>query len=166
MNPFHNLVHIERWLLLPRWFEQQQTEAGVKRVKDWAAAKSSRLEDSDIFISGNADEVFNNFKATCVLTCTASGSQPIFNAQLSALSAVQRYDDRGALDADGRPRLGISTRLECERPASLLSHALHLYLGPGGQWEAERGAPFQRQRRQVRMVFIRINIITSIHKCK
>ena len=40
-----------------RWFEQQQTAAGVKRVKDWAAAKISRLEDSDIFISGNADEV-------------------------------------------------------------------------------------------------------------
>ena len=49
---------IERWPLLPRWFEAQQTAAGVKRVKDWAAAKTSRLEDSDIFISGNADEVF------------------------------------------------------------------------------------------------------------
>ena len=49
---------IERWPLLPRWFEEQQTAAGVKRVKDWAAAKASRLEDSDIFISGNADEVF------------------------------------------------------------------------------------------------------------
>ena len=48
----------ETWPLLPRWFEEQQTAAGVKRVKDWAAAKSSPLEDSDIFISGNADEVF------------------------------------------------------------------------------------------------------------
>ena len=131
--------------MLPRWFEQQQTEAGVKRVKDWAAAKSSRLEDSDIFISGNADEVFNIFKATNILTCNTSGSQPIFNAQLSALSAVQRYDDRGALDADGRPRLGISARLESERPASLLSHAFHIHLAAGGQWQAERRAPFQRE---------------------
>ena len=36
---------ILRWVSLPRWFEEQQTEAGVKRVKDWAAAKSFRLED-------------------------------------------------------------------------------------------------------------------------
>ena len=35
----------------------------MKRVKDWAEAKTSRLEDSDIFISGNADEVF---KATSI----------------------------------------------------------------------------------------------------
>ena len=47
-----------------RWFEEQQTKAGVQRVKDWAAAKISRLDDSDIFISGNADEVLNIYKAT------------------------------------------------------------------------------------------------------
>ena len=57
---FFLLFYIERSILLLRWFEHQQTEAGVKRVKDWAAAKNSRLDDSDIFISGNADEVFKN----------------------------------------------------------------------------------------------------------
>ena len=59
------LFGILRWVSLSRWFEEQQTEAGVKRVKDWAAAKSSRLEESDIFISGNADEVFNILKLYC-----------------------------------------------------------------------------------------------------
>ena len=73
----------------PRWFEQQQTESGVKRVRDWAAAKNSRLDDSDIFISGNADEVFDTFKPIIFTSGHISGSQPIFSAQPGALSAIQ-----------------------------------------------------------------------------
>ena len=65
------LLTLSGGFLLSRWFEQQQTLAGVKRVKDWAAAKKNGLEDSDIFISGNADEVKNISKATylSLVTC-------------------------------------------------------------------------------------------------
>ena len=138
-----------------RWFEQQQTAAGVKRVKDWAGAKISRLEDSDIFISGNADEVESSILTSCqwsighitsgYLVVISPGSQPIFRAQPRALSALQQYDDRSALDADGRRNSSFSKRLERERSASLLPHALHLYLGPDSQWKAERGATFPRE---------------------
>ena len=40
-----------------RWFESEQTSAGLARVRSWAAALSSRLKDSDVFIHGNTDEV-------------------------------------------------------------------------------------------------------------
>ena len=160
------MVHIERWLCFPGGSSSSRQKLASRELKTGQLLKVLDWRTPTFSSAAMQTRFSNIFEATNILTCNTSGSQPIFNAQLSALSAVQRYDDRGALDADGRPRLGISTRLECERPASLLSHALHLYLGPGGQWEAERGAPFQRQRRQVRMVFIRINIITSIHKCK
>ena len=86
---------------LCRWFEEQQTKAGVQRVKDWAAAKRSRLDDSDIFISGNADEVLNIYKLPTHFWSYVSGSQSIFDAQPGALSAVQQYSHWSSLDADG-----------------------------------------------------------------
>ena len=45
--------------LLVRWFEAQQTSAGVSRARSWASTVPGRLGPGDLFISANADEVLS-----------------------------------------------------------------------------------------------------------
>ena len=76
----------------------------LQRVLDWRTPTSSSAAMQMRFS--------NSFKASFSPPVISSGSQPIFRAQPGSLSALQRYDDRSALDADGRRNSSFSKRLE------------------------------------------------------
>ena len=44
-------------LFAGRWYEREQENAGLERVKNWASSLNSRLSDTDVIIHGHTDEV-------------------------------------------------------------------------------------------------------------
>ena len=108
------------------WYELEQTETGLGRVKSWAEGLSSRLSDEDIFIHSNTDEVITYSFTIIVLPVQVLARTAIHSLAHCAMAATTAT---GALWMPmGNPTNAFKTDCQVSgRPHSICMPAIYTW---------------------------------------